>query len=81
MKIANLSKLQKLINRAVKANNEAFTAGMNLNDFCASEYGFIPSEYDLDEIIDSCYGGSGLSNGMTANQFDSIMRKMLEKLK
>ena len=43
---------------------------MNLNVFCESEYGFIPN--DLDEIIDSCYGGSGLNDGMTTDQFGSI---------
>lgn len=71
--MVNKKKLQKLIDAAVKANNACHTAERALNKFCDETWGFAPADVDLDNIIDSVYGGCGGSGGMSADGFISDM--------
>lgn len=66
-------KLQRLINASVKANNACHVAERALNKFCDETWGFAPSDEDLDNILDSVYGGCGGSHGMSAEGFIADM--------
>lgn len=70
----DMKKLQSLINKSVRAHNDASMAGSALNDYCEKTYGVSPSDVDADAIIDSCFGGCGQSSGMSAEEFHQIMK-------
>ncbi len=73
-----MKKLQTLIDRTVKAQNEFFHAQAALNDFCKERYGHEPGEVDADAIIDGVLGGCGLASSMSAKEFDMEMKKAIE---
>jgi hypothetical protein len=54
-------KLQRLMNAATKAHNAAHKADRALNAYCDAVWGFAPGDRDLDQIIDHCFGGCGVS--------------------
>lgn len=70
-----LATLQRLINQTVAASNAFNVANSALMDFCHIVYGHEPGDIDADEIIDGIQGGNGVASGMTAEEFDAIMRK------
>lgn len=69
----DLAKLQRMIDRTVKAQNLYHKAQSVLNDYCREHYGHEPGDIDADGIIDAVFGGCGLSTGMSAREFDEIM--------
>ncbi len=70
-----LAKLQRMIDRTVRASNAFQQANMALMAFCRAEYGVEPGDIDADQIIDGVQGGCGESAGMSAAEFDEIMRE------
>ena len=75
IKRRNMAKLQRMINRTVKASNAYHDAQAELNDWCRDRYGYEPGDIDADQIIDGVLGGSGNCHGMTAEEFDDIMMR------
>lgn len=69
-------KLQKMIDQCVAASNEAQQRQHLLNEYCEERYGVAPGDVDADEIIDSVYGGCGQSTGMSATDFDEVMKRL-----
>jgi 2C-methyl-D-erythritol 2,4-cyclodiphosphate synthase len=67
------AKLQRLIDRTVKANNDFQRAQSVLMEECLKRYGHEPGDVDCDAIIDSVLGGCGVSDGMSAEDFDREM--------
>jgi hypothetical protein len=74
--MADLKRLQRLIDASVKASNAFHTTQNAVNDFCRNTYGVEPGDVDADAIIDAVFGGCGLSTGMTAREFDETMRDL-----
>lgn len=68
-------KLQRLMDAATKANNAAHIAESALNKYCDDVWGFAPADRDLDEIIDNCFGGAGVSEDMEAERFIEVMNE------
>lgn len=68
--------LQRLINRSVKAHNAALDAANELNDYCIVRWNITPSDLDADNIIDACFGGCGMSDGMKAADFERTMQQL-----
>jgi len=66
----NTAKLQRLINNATAANNAVHHAEKALYEYAHKIWEF--DSFD-DNIIDSCLGGCGLSNGMSAQEFIATM--------
>ncbi|QNH72029.1 hypothetical protein P9VFCI_107 [Rhizobium phage P9VFCI] len=50
---------------------------MNLDVFCSEVFGFAPADIDADEIIDSCYGAAGQTDGISVNEFIKAMKSKL----
>lgn len=75
MKKQGLSALQKLIDRTVAAVTTAQEAENALCEYCLAHYGAVPGDIDADQIIDGVLGGCGIPNGMSAEDFDRIMRE------
>ncbi len=69
-----LAKLQRLIDRTVRASNDFQMANNKLMAFCREHYGCEPGDVDADQIIDGVQGGNGMSAGMKAQEFDDEMR-------
>nr|WP_279086030.1 hypothetical protein [Comamonas thiooxydans] len=74
--MAKLSKrqLQAALNSLTTASNRAHTAREKIMDHCKAVYGFEPGDVDFDEFIDACDGGCGMSQGMSADEFEAGMR-------
>lgn len=70
-----MKSLQKMIDDCVAANNAAHRATTALNEWCIDKYGFEPGDRDIDAIIDAVLGGSGVSNGMKADEFRRLMEE------
>lgn len=66
--------LQKMIDKLVYAQNAVHLCTQELDAYCEGRYGFSPSDRDVDGILDSVYGGCGLSSGMSAEDFDKAMK-------
>ncbi|AIK68399.1 hypothetical protein P10VF_186 [Rhizobium phage vB_RleM_P10VF] len=69
--------LHKLIKAATRASNDYVRATMNLDVFCSEVFGFAPADIDADEIIDSCYGAAGQTDGISVNEFIKAMKSKL----
>ncbi len=67
-------KLKRLIQDCVTHSNAKFKADSALNDFCIKKYGFIPSDKDIDEILDTVMGYCGECNGMNVDEFHQLMK-------
>lgn len=74
-----IRRMQSLIDRAAKAVSAAHAAISALDDFTADVYGATASDVDADQIIDAVLGGSGAAPGMTAAEFDQIMRGLTDR--
>ena len=74
--MADLRRLQRLIDATAKAHAKATVAENALMDECHKLYGKTPSDVDADQIIDSVLGGCGVASGMDASEFDEIMREL-----
>lgn len=74
MKRAELTRLQRMIDRSAKAHAASHLADAALMKWCHEHYGVEPGDMDADEIIDAVLGGCGVSPGMPAERFDEIMR-------
>ncbi|QGZ14028.1 hypothetical protein PP939_gp207 [Rhizobium phage RL38J1] len=70
-------KLILLIKKATRAHNDVHLADRELNNFCEEIWGFAPSDRDVDEIIDSVFGGCSLSRGMSIFEFTAAMNKAI----
>lgn len=70
------AKLQRMIDKTVKASNAFFETQRALNEYARERYGAEPGDVDADHIIDGVMGGCGRSEGMTANDFDRTMRDL-----
>ncbi len=70
-------KLQGLIDRTAKASRSFQLANSELMEYCLEVYGFEPGDVDADAIIDGVLGGDGMPNGMSAKEFDAIMRSSM----
>lgn len=68
-------KLQRLMDAATKANNARHKAESALNKYCDAVWGFAPADRDLDEIIDDCFGGCGVTMNMDAEHFIDLMNE------
>lgn len=75
----NMRRLQRLIDRAAKAATANHLATAALCDESQRLYGAVPGDVDADQIIDSVLGGSGTAAGMSAEEFDAIMRELTER--
>lgn len=73
------AKLQRLIDRSVKAHNASYEAASALCAFAKEHYGEEPGKIDADAIIDGCMGGCGNSSGMTAEEFNDEMNRSLNR--
>jgi len=67
--------LQAALYALAKANSRAHIERAKIAEHCAEVYGVDPADVDNEEFIDKCDGGCGMSDGMTADDFD---RSMLE---
>lgn len=65
--------LTTTLRRLAKAHSEAFRLGQIIDEHSIEVYGKRPSDIDNDEFIDTCAGGSGASNGMSAHEFHKSM--------
>jgi len=69
----DLARLQRLIDRTSRTSNAFHEEQAKLMEFCREKYGKEPGDIDADQIIDAVLGGCGLSEGMSAAEFDAIM--------
>jgi hypothetical protein len=69
--------LQAALDALAKANSRAHKARAKIAEHCAEVYGVDPADIDNEEFIDKCDGGCGVSDGMTADDFE---RSMLERM-
>lgn len=69
-------RLQRLMDAATKANNARHKAESALNKYCDKVWGFAPADRDLDQIIDFCFGGCGVSGNMDAEHFIEAMNEV-----
>lgn len=77
MPATNFRRLQRLIDRAADASAKWHRELRALHDECQRLYGIVPGEVDADEIIDGVEGGCGQAAGMSARDFDRIMRERM----
>lgn len=78
--IENDKQLGRALRRMAKLYAQAHTIEAEVNAYSESIYGVAPSDIDNDEFIDSCIGGMGLAEGMSAAEFHVSMRRRLERL-
>jgi hypothetical protein len=69
------AKLQRLIDKTAAASTQFQVWNNRLCEFSRETYGFEPGDIDADSIIDQVQGGCGLAPGMSADDFDQIMRE------
>lgn len=72
------SQLQAAIDALAKANHRAQVARDKIYNHCYVVYGVGPGDVDNDDFIDACDAGCGAAAGMTAEEFDSSMRRAME---
>lgn len=70
--------LQATLDALAKANSRAHIARAKIAVHCAEVYGIDPADIDNEDFIDRCDGGCGVSEGMTADDFDRSMREHME---
>lgn len=71
--------LQAALNSLASANNRAQAARDKVMEHCKAVYGVEPGDVDNDVFIDSCDGGSGHSQSMSAGAFDASMREAMQR--
>lgn len=69
--------LQAALDALAKANSRAHIERAKIAKHCAEVYGVDPADIDNEEFIDRVDGGCGVSEGMSADEFD---RSMLEHM-
>lgn len=72
------AKLQATLDALTEANNRAHIARAKIAEHCKIVYGVDPADIDNDVFIDSCCGGAGISDGMTAEKFELSMLESME---
>ncbi len=70
-------KLQRMIDRTVRANNAFQKEQAALMEMCILLYGVEPGDVDFDSVIDGVLGGCGMTSRMTAEDFDAAMRRCI----
>jgi hypothetical protein len=70
--------LQRTLDALAAANAKTFALRDKIAAHCQEVYGVDPSEIDNDAFIDSCDGGCGATQGMTAEAFDLSMREAMK---